>query len=125
MGDDKTSDIKPTGDTGAHRATKPLAVQMMDFVADIAATFATAIVTAGAIRADKAVNKAREVVATVDENARAVTEHLQRTTTAKRPPAQRTAAKISAVRKRSLTKKAAPKRAARKRAPARSRRSDR
>jgi hypothetical protein len=125
VGNDKTSDIKPTGDTGAHRAAKPLAVQMMDFVADSAAAFATAIVTAGAMKADRAVNNARDVIATVDESPKAVTERLPRKTTAKRPPPKSTAAQIMAVGKRSLTKKAAPQRVVGKKAPARSRQSDR
>jgi hypothetical protein len=125
VSNDKTSDVKPTGDTSIPRAAKPFAVQMMDFVADSAAAFATAIVTAGAVKADAAVNKAREVIATVDENAKAVTARLQRKTTARRPPAKRTAAKKSAIAKKGLTKKAAPKSAVRKKASARNRRSDR
>jgi hypothetical protein len=118
MGTEKTEEIKPTGKTSDPADSKPLAVQMMDFVADSAAAFATAIVTAGVAKADEAVNKTREVVAAVDERAKAATERLQGKTAVPKPAAKKTAAKKSAPVKKKLTKKAPPKKPVKKKAPA-------
>ena len=114
MGTEKTADHQPADETKAPVASKPLAVQMMDCVVDNAAALATAIVTAGVVKADEAVNKAREVVAAVDERAKAATKPLERKTAVRKPMRKKASAKKTV--KEKLAKKTASKKAVKKNA---------
>jgi len=112
MGTEKTGGHQPADETSAPVASKPLAVQMMDIVIDNAAALATAIVIAGVVKADEAVNKTREVVAAVDERAKAATKRLQGKKAVRKPIRNKAPAKKAV--KDKLAKKTASKKTLKK-----------
>ena len=80
---------------------------MMDFVADSAAAFARMIVTAGAMKVDEAVNKARD--ATVDENAKAVKERHTEGDNSEEAPGEEDSRQEISGRKRASSKRQLPR----------------
>jgi hypothetical protein len=93
MGTEKTDDTEPTEGTIPAPANKPFAVQMMDAVADSAATLAKAMITSGVVKIDEAVNKTRKVANSLEKSAKAATKKIEKRTAAKRTAAKKATAK--------------------------------
>jgi hypothetical protein len=120
MGTEKTDDTERARGTTPEPASKPFAVQMMDALADSAATVAKAMITSGVVKIDEAVNKTRQVVKSLEKSARTATKKIEKRTAAKKAIAKKTGTKKSksAVARKAAAKKTAPEKSATKKVPA-------